>query len=63
MEERILTFLREWSRPYCPTLREIADALGVTSISAVSYHLSRLRTAGIVDWVDGQPRTLHLVPR
>lgn len=41
------------------TQTEIGDALGV-SYKAVAHHLPILRERGLVDWVDGKGRTIHL---
>src|SRR5947207_10276860 len=46
--ERILTFIRETldERGYPPTVREIAEAVGLASTSAVHHHLSKLEREG-----------------
>ncbi|WP_369076686.1 LexA family protein, partial [Paractinoplanes deccanensis] len=47
-QERILSFLREWSRRrgYPPTIREIGDAVGLSSPSSVAYQLTQLERKG-----------------
>jgi repressor LexA len=45
-------------RGYPPTLREIAEAVGMAH-NTVEHHLSRLRAEGYVTWTDGQQRTLR----
>jgi repressor LexA len=48
------------THPYAPTVREVQLLLGYGSVSTVHDHLSHLRAGGCVDWLDGQPRTLHV---
>lgn len=43
-----------------PSLRELADAAGLRSISGVHRYLRELRAAGLIDWEPGRPRTLVL---
>jgi len=45
------------SRGYSPTLREIADAVGLASVSTVSYYLSHLQDKGYLSRGEGRPRT------
>ncbi len=47
-------------RGYCPTTREVMAPLGYNSTSTMNMRLVALRTEGLVDWVDGSMRTLHL---
>lgn len=44
---------------YQPTVRELAAMVSLPS-STVWQALVRLRRAAKVDWVEGQPRTLHV---
>ena len=46
--ERILAFVREAidERGYPPTVREIAEAVGLASTSAVHHHLTKLEKDG-----------------
>src|SRR5512132_1877430 len=46
--ERILDYIREQiaERGYPPTVREIAEAVGLASTSAVHHHLSKLEEEG-----------------
>lgn len=41
-----------------PTVREIGEQLGTTSMSTVHMSLGRLRRDGRVSWRSGQSRTL-----
>lgn len=49
-------------RGYPPTLREIAEAVGLASTSSVHYHLRALRRDGLIELVPGRPRSvvIHL---
>jgi SOS-response transcriptional repressor LexA len=47
------------THPYGPTVREICEAVG-GSTSTIHNALNNLREEGVLDWVDGQARTLHL---
>lgn len=39
-------------------IRDVRAATGL-ALGTVTVHLSNLRAAGLVDWVDGQSGTLH----
>ena len=47
-QKRILKFIRKFleDRGYPPTIRDIARGFGISSTSVVTYHLTRLETAG-----------------
>ena len=45
---------------YAPTVREMQEQAGYATPSAAHFHILRMRTAGLVDWVEGQNRTLHV---
>jgi len=47
---------------YPPTLREIGEAAGLTSLSSVSYQLSTLAKKGYVSRGAGRPRTAVVQP-
>ena len=47
-------------RSYPPSIREIAEALGVSSHSTAYYHVKALRRKGYIT-VDGGPRTMRIV--
>jgi repressor LexA len=47
---------------YPPTLREIGDAVGLTSTSSVSYQLSTLEKKGYLSRGAGRPRTAVVRP-
>lgn len=58
-QESILQVIRESAanRRFPPSLREIAQAVGLASASSVSYHLSALEKMGYLTRNVGQPRT------
>lgn len=45
---------------YPPTIREIADGIGVKSTSTIHRHMHKLKMAGKIDFEESKPRTLHL---
>lgn len=45
---------------YAITVREIGKAFGLSSTATPHHRLARLRGLGLVDWVDGESRTVHL---
>jgi repressor LexA len=59
-QEEILRFIQEFGR-YAPSMREIGEAVGLTSTSAVSYQLSTLQDKGYLRRVPGRPRTVEVV--
>jgi SOS-response transcriptional repressor LexA len=60
----ILESIADWhdTHGYAPTVREITRIHGLASVSTTHGHLAILRDEGVVDWVAGQNRTLHLTP-
>jgi repressor LexA len=63
-QESILQVIRESAanRRFPPSLREIAEAVGLASPSSVSYHLSTLQKMGYLTRNVGQPRTAVEMP-
>jgi repressor LexA len=61
-QSRILDFLREHvtAHGYPPTMREIADAVGLASPSSVQHQLARLAELGFIQRVPGNPRAIIL---
>ena len=47
-------------RGYPPSIREIADAVGLQSTSSVSYHLNQLEQAGYLRREDKKPRAVDV---
>lgn len=50
-------------RGYMPSLREVADALGLSSPSTARARLMVLRDMGCVDYQEHKPRTIYLLRR
>lgn len=46
---------------YPPSLRELAEAIGVSAPSIVHWHLRKMLQEGTVSWKPRQPRTLRVV--
>lgn len=61
--EAVLDFVRWYieKRGYPPTLREIADAVGLRSVSCAWYHLFQLHKQFKVEWEYGKVRTLRVL--
>jgi SOS-response transcriptional repressor LexA len=61
--EETLEFIRAFvaSHPYCPTVQEVQEGLGLQSTSTAHSRLMYLRGAGLVDWEEGKARTLRLL--
>lgn len=58
---RLLELIAEHSeRGYAISVRELGAAMGWSSPATCQSHLYRLRRLGLVDWVAGEQRTLHL---
>ena len=50
-QQRMLEWVRGFidERKYPPTMREIADGLGIASTNTVSYNLDRIEMAGLIE--------------
>jgi repressor LexA len=62
-QRKILQAIRDSieQRGYPPSLREIRDAVGLDSISAVSYQLSVLEAKGVLRRDPGLPRAIEIL--
>lgn len=62
-ERRILDYLANFQRKfgYSPTLREIADGLGLRSPATIHEHITSLIQKGYLKRVDGVKRSLEIV--
>lgn len=47
---------------YPPTLREISEVSNMT-VGGVLYHLQVLKRNGLIDWRDGQSRTIRILKK
>ena len=45
---------------YGPSIIEVAQAIGYTSVGSVSYRLRKLRDEGKITWQPGRARTLRV---
>src|SRR5262249_48714036 len=61
-QRRVLQVIREsvQRRGYPPSMREIGEAVGLTSTSSVSYQLSTLQAKGYLRRDAGRPRTVEV---
>ena len=61
-QRKVLQVIREsvQKRGYPPSMREIGDAVGLTSTSSVSYQLSILQKKGYLHRDVGRPRTVEV---
>lgn len=61
-QRQILQVIRESveRRGYPPSMREIAEAVGLRSKSSVAYHLSALQEEGYLHRDAGRPRTVEM---
>ncbi len=61
-QEQILGFLRQYIKThgFAPTLSQIAQALGVSSLATVHEHLTTLERKGLIKRKDGHARGIEL---
>src|SRR5581483_1191070 len=61
-QRKILQVIRDsvQKRGYPPSMREIGEAVGLTSTSSVSYQLSTLQRKGYLHRDVGRPRTVEM---
>ena len=59
-EQRIIDYAAEYmvKNGYPPTVRDITAGLGYKSTSTVFEKLGKMRQDGIINYIDGSPRTL-----
>jgi len=64
-QKSLLTYLETFlaERGYIPTLAEMAEALGVSSLQAVKDHLTALERKGYLRRYPGRPRAIELLSR
>lgn len=56
-QQQVLTFIENRNRP--PTIREIQQHLGVSSLATVHKHLRALQRKKLVDWTPHAQRSLR----
>src|SRR5579862_1299015 len=61
-QRKVLQVIRDsvQRRGYPPSMREIGEAVGLTSTSSVSYQLSTLQSKGYLRRDAGRPRTVEI---
>jgi repressor LexA len=64
-QRSILQFIEEYAaaKRCAPSDQEIAVGVGLKSRSSVQYHLVLLKAAGYVNYQEGVPRTVRVLPR
>lgn len=63
MQERILQVIQssKLTRGYAPSMREIGEAVGLSSPASVTYQLSQLEQAGYISRDPRRPRTIDVL--
>ena len=63
VQQRILDVIRESmnSRNYAPSMREIGEAVGLSSTASVSHQLNKLELLGFISRAPRRPRTIDLL--
>jgi repressor LexA len=64
IQARIRRFIEDFGQRsgHAPSYREIADAVGLASLSSVSLHMRTLQNKGYLDREPGRPRTAVIRP-
>lgn len=58
----LVAVLEHWSaNGYSPSIRELMDATGTSSLSVLRYNLRLLRDRGLLTYADGEARTIRPV--
>jgi len=62
-DSRIIESINLYTRKngYPPTTRDIADFVGLKSTANVHARLHKMREKGLINFVDGQPRTVTVI--
>ena len=63
-QAQILAYISEYtaSQGYSPTVREMMEATGLSSTSAVHYHLQNAWLEGSLTYLPGRSRTWKVTP-
>lgn len=61
-QKQVLNFIQNYSKKneYSPSLEEIADHLGLSSVATVHEHVSKLKEKGILHWQENQQRSIEI---
>lgn len=62
-EADLYVFIKQFiaENQYPPSIREMAEALGVNSTRTISRYLNRLKERGQVEWTPNRYRTVRLI--
>lgn len=62
-QKQIYDYIKDFiqENQYSPTMREIAKAVELKSVSTVHSHLEKMREKGYIDFVNSSPRTLRVM--
>ena len=62
-QQQVLNFVKDWTEThgYPPSVREIAAALGLRSVSTVHKHLKALETKGFLRRLYNKPRAIEVL--
>lgn len=60
---KVLYALAEWHWRFAPSHQNLHTMTRLRSPRIVQAALDTLRAFGFIEWLDGEPRTLHLTPR
>lgn len=63
-QTRVFDFLKSYvaEHGHGPTIRQVCDAVGLSSTGSVQAHLRALRADGRIAWEKGKPKTLTITP-
>jgi repressor LexA len=54
----IVNYMLQYDYP--PTTREICELTGLKSTSTVNHHLAKMAEQGLIEYQEGQPRTIRV---
>ena len=59
-QQQMLDFIRKFREKsgYSPSVRDIAEAMGIGSPNGVFCHLKALKTKGLIDWTPSEARSI-----
>ncbi len=64
-QQKILDYIQEYTAQhgFAPSVREIANAVGLASPSTVKHHLDNMEQSGLISRKEGSPRALVVSPQ
>jgi repressor LexA len=59
-KEQIMQFIKNYikEKRYCPSIREIAQGVGLKTPSTVHKHIHKLKEEGKINFIENVPRTI-----